>query len=122
MGCYKDGQDRSIPGLEGTDLVLDGDYINRQNAIVKCAVATRKKNFKMFALQDGGWCASSAKAWDTYDKYGQSLDCQVDGEGGSWANNVYVFQDEEKCKYILVGFPSKDLKRKSIGKELVAIL
>ena len=71
----------------------------------------------MFALQDGGWCASSAKAWDTYDKYGQSLDCQVDGEGGSWANNVYVFQDEEKCKYILVVFLSKDFKEKSIEEE-----
>ena len=117
VGCYKDGPDRAIPGIEGTDPVLDGYYISRQNAIVKCAVAACRKDFKMFALQDGGWCASSATVLDTFNKYGQSLDCQEDGEGGAWANNVYVFQDAEKCKYILVVFLSKDSKKKSIEKE-----
>ena len=101
MGCYRDGPDRAIPTLEEADTILDGShYQSRQNAIVKCAVAARRRDFKVFALQDGGWCASSATAWDTFYKYGQSLDCKEDGEGGGWANNVYVFQDEVKCKFI----------------------
>ena len=99
VGCYRDAPDRAIPTLEGTDPILDGKYQNRQNAIVKCAVAARKRDFLAFALQHGGWCASSATAWETFYKYGQSHDCKADGEGGDLANNVYVFQVEEKCKF-----------------------
>ena len=124
MGCYKDRPDRAIPGIEGTDPVLDGDYLNRHNAIVKCAVAARRKDFKMFALQDGGWCASSATAWDTHYKYGQSLDCKEDGEGGDWANNVYVFEDDVKSKFILVVFISKRPQKTKYwkGKKSVYII
>ena len=43
----------------------------------------------MFALQDGGWCASSPTAEDTYKKYGESQECLSDGEGGDRANQVY---------------------------------
>ena len=97
VGCYRDTADRAIQTLEGTDLVLDGGlsfYQRRQNAIVKCAVAARKRGFPAFALQDGGWCAASANALETFNKHGKSSDCNNDGEGGALANNVYVFQDE----------------------------
>ena len=43
----------------------------------------------MFALQDGGLCASSPTANETYPKYDESSDCKDDGEGGPWANQVY---------------------------------
>ena len=43
----------------------------------------------MFAVQNGGWCASSATAATTYSKYGKSRSCRSDGEGGPWANQVY---------------------------------
>ena len=43
----------------------------------------------MFAVQNGGWCAASATASQTYDKYGKSTACKDDGEGGPWANQVY---------------------------------
>ena len=43
----------------------------------------------MFALQNGGWCASSADAENTYQKYGESTACATDGEGGYGANQVY---------------------------------
>ena len=46
----------------------------------------------MFALQHGGWCASSPTAEETYDKYGESTNCADDGEGGGWANQVYKIQ------------------------------
>ena len=44
----------------------------------------------MFGVQNGGWCASSASAPQTFDKYGQSNDCEADGEGGRFANHVYT--------------------------------
>ena len=44
----------------------------------------------MFGVQDGGWCGSNASAPQTFDKYGQSNDCEADDEGGSWANHVYT--------------------------------
>ena len=44
----------------------------------------------MFAVQNGGWCAASATAAKTFDKYGKSTACKDDGEGGPWGNQVYV--------------------------------
>ena len=46
----------------------------------------------MFAVQDGGWCASSALAAKTFNKYGKSSVCPSDGEGGPWANQVYYIK------------------------------
>ena len=44
----------------------------------------------MFAVQDGGWCAASKTAPITFDKHGKSSACKSDGEGGPWANQVYL--------------------------------
>ena len=92
VGCYRDTGNRAIPTIEGTDPILDGGYRSRQNAIAKCAIAASKNGYHMFAVQHGGWCAASATAEKTFDKYGKSNDCQNDGEGGPWANNVYIIQ------------------------------
>ena len=46
--------------------------------------------YRVFALQDGGECYSSEDALNTYRKYGPSEDCSVYGQGGSWANHVYM--------------------------------
>ncbi|KAL9972529.1 hypothetical protein ACROYT_G018852 [Oculina patagonica] len=93
VGCYKDTGNRAIPTIEGKDSILDGSYGSRQNAIAKCAVAARERGFHMFAVQNGGWCATSATAEKTFDKYGKSNNCKDDGEGGPWGNDVYVIQD-----------------------------
>lgn len=90
LGCYRDTANRAIPQLEGKAPILDGLYWNRANPISKCAVAAMKRGFKMFAVQNGGWCAASATAPKTYDKYGKSSACKNDGEGGGWANQVYL--------------------------------
>ena len=92
VGCYKDTANRAIPTLEGEDSILNGPYKNRKNAIAKCAATARRRGFAMFAVQDGGWCATSATAEQTFNKYGKSSNCQSDGEGGPWANQVYVLQ------------------------------
>ena len=43
----------------------------------------------MFAVQNGGWCAVTKTAGNTFDKYGKSDACNNDGKSGGWANNVY---------------------------------
>lgn len=75
--------------LEGKDSILDGSYSSRTNPIAKCAVAAMRAGYSMFAVQNGGQCASSATAQQTYDKYGKSTACKADGEGAAWANQVY---------------------------------
>ena len=47
--------------------------------------------FKMVA---GVACAASATAPQTFDKYGKSTACRSDGEGGPWANDIYVIRGE----------------------------
>ncbi|XP_068703602.1 uncharacterized protein [Montipora foliosa] len=95
IGCFKDTSNRAIQPLEGKDSILDGSYVARKNAIVKCAVAAMRKGYKMFAVQNGGWCAASATADQTFDKHGRSAACGSDGEGGPWANQVYVIKGFE---------------------------
>ena len=90
VGCYTDGENRTIRELEAKDAILDGNYTDRENPIAKCAVATMRAGYSMFAVQNGGWCAASATASQTYHKYGISTACNNDGEGGPWANQVYT--------------------------------
>ncbi|KAI8483449.1 hypothetical protein Bbelb_387810 [Branchiostoma belcheri] len=89
LGCWGDTADRAVPTLEGTDPVLDGPYPSRTDALRKCQDAAAKRGFTVFAVQNGGQCAASADALQTYVKYGPSDACRPDGEGGPWANEVY---------------------------------
>ena len=96
VGCYNDNPaDRAIQTIEGTDSILDGEYLSSENPVAKCAIAAIKKGFHMFALQHGGWCAASATAVNTFDKYGKSTACLGDGEGGLDANQVYLIKGKE---------------------------
>ncbi|XP_078687317.1 uncharacterized protein LOC144919676 [Branchiostoma floridae x Branchiostoma belcheri] len=91
LGCWRDYSDRAIPTLEGLDSILDGsNYQKRTDAIRKCRDAAANKGFTVFAVQNGGWCASSPNALQTYQKYGPSTACLPDGEGGPGANEVYM--------------------------------
>ena len=98
IGCYKDTGNRAITVVEGKDPILDGSYHSRKNAIAKCAVAALRKGYTMFAVQNGGHCQTSATAPRTFNKYGKSTACKADGEGGPWANQVYVIQERLKGK------------------------
>lgn len=68
---------------------MDGNHTTRTDSITKCYRAAKKRGFHVFAVRDGGWCASNASAANTFDKYLESLDCGSDGKGGPWANQVY---------------------------------
>ena len=73
---------------------MDGWYKSRNISIVKCAVAAMRAGNSMFAVQDGGQCAASATAPQTFDKYGKSTACKADGKGGPRANQVYLIKGE----------------------------
>ncbi|XP_027050274.1 uncharacterized protein LOC113677635 [Pocillopora damicornis] len=88
-GCYKDQEARAISSLEGKDVLLSDSYTEREDAIQKCAVAAIIRGYKTFGIQNGGMCVSGPNAHQTYSKYGESMDCKNDGEGGPWANQVY---------------------------------
>ena len=100
IGCFKDQGSRAIPSLEGQDSILDGSYQARQDSIEKCYKAAKKRGFHIFAVQNGGWCASSATAGKTFNKYGKSTACKSDGKGGPWANQVYYITGEPKAKSV----------------------
>ncbi|CAK8691480.1 unnamed protein product [Clavelina lepadiformis] len=89
FGCWRDTSNRAIPTVEGSSSLLDGAYQSRSNALQKCARVALERGYKIFAVQNGGWCATSATARQTYMKYGASNQCKADGEGGPWANHVY---------------------------------
>lgn len=98
LGCYNSQEDKkdkkkiAIPTIEDNKEVkkfLDGKYDKRENPIEKCAKAANFLGFKVFAIQDGGKCLSSADALKTYKKFGNSTACKDDGEGGPLANMVY---------------------------------
>lgn len=91
IGCFKDKARRAIYPLERRSRLLRGNYKRRRYALQKCALATSKRGYSVFALQDGGWCASAKTAHLTYRKYGRTGKCR-NWKGGPWANNVYVLR------------------------------
>ena len=106
VGCFKDSKARAIESVDGkyhrsfpSGSLLYYDYKTRQQAIQKCAVFAKLKGHKMFGIQDGGMCVTSATAHETYNKYGESQDCKSDGKGGLLANQVYRFL-ERKGKFM----------------------
>lgn len=99
LGCFRDDdQDRAVPTMEGTHQLLKESFLTRKDAVEKCAEVTRSRGWKVFAVQDGGWCASSPTAHLTYNKYGTAINC-VDGKGGMFANDVYIINGKNSVKY-----------------------
>ena len=97
--------------MEGKDSVLDGSYGSRKNPVAKCAVAAMRAGASMFAVQNGGQCFASSTAPQTFDKYGKSTACKADGEGGTWANQVYLL-----CSLLIAddSFTTKTCKTRMI--------
>ena len=115
IGCYRDTGRRAVAPLEGRSRLLRGHYRRRRYARRKCALAAQKRGYRVFAVQHGGWCASSRTGHLTYRKYGKSNRCR-NGKGGPWANDVYVLRGKEleilssiKYELILI-FQAKELE------------
>ena len=92
LGCWKDTGNRAIQPIEGKHNLLKDTYYSRTDAYEKCLKAALSFGYKVFAIQNGGWCASATNAEETYNKYGGSNACHADGEGGPWANQVYKIE------------------------------
>lgn len=90
IGCYADANIRAIPNASesGYD---NKDYKAKSDAIQSCADFAKSKGFKGFALQNGGWCATSADAHLTYNKYGPSATC-ANGKGAGHTNDYYQWE------------------------------
>ena len=102
IGCFKDHSNRAIPPLEGQSSILDGDYRLRSDPITKCKKVACALGYNCFAVQNGGWCASSERACSTYGIYGPSAGCRPGGEGGSFANHVYRITGNNLYSYSLL--------------------
>ena len=74
--------------MDGRDILLRDFYPRRVDAIKKCAGAALRRGYRVFAVQNQGWCATGPRAQVTYRKYGRSNRCR-NGKGGPWANDVY---------------------------------
>lgn len=98
-GCWKDTRNRAIADASRYGYV-NNNYKNMTNAINKCQQLAASRRHKFFAIQDGGWCATSSDAGYTYKKYGEINKCS-NGKGGPWANNVYklnTFNIPQDCQ------------------------
>jgi hypothetical protein len=79
--------------MEGSHAILMDNFLTRKNAVDKCAQVTKNRDWTVFAIQDGGWCASTSTAHLSYNKYGTADNC-VGGKGGMFANDVYIIDGE----------------------------
>ncbi|EKX47610.1 hypothetical protein GUITHDRAFT_106597 [Guillardia theta CCMP2712] len=128
VGCYRDadmgGGERVIPSLEHTDARLNDNYRFRRAPINSCAQVAWDRKLPGFVLQasaravaflypfpltrrpfgqDGGWCGGSENMLTRYNMFGEAenmsppYDC-VNGRGGLWSNDVYIFTEREAEK------------------------
>ncbi|XP_047127481.1 uncharacterized protein LOC105849214 isoform X1 [Hydra vulgaris] len=87
-GCWKDSSSRALTLLEGSTAVLDNFYQYRVKAIAKCYIAATERNYELFAVQHDGQCFAGNGV--SYQKYGIANNCNRNGEGGGYANAVYI--------------------------------
>ena len=87
LGCWHDTGDRAVPQIDGSDSRIQGNYQQRADAINACYNVAKERGMKIFAVQDGGWCAADNNL-NAYTKYGADGNCH-NGKGGPWANDVY---------------------------------
>ena len=93
LGCWhEDERSKSLMSLEGSDDILMDSYKSRRNAIAKCAMVARKRNFKVFALHDGGECRSGHSTQNIYQSHGRSHGCHK-GVGDLVSNHVYHIKE-----------------------------
>ena len=104
LGCWKDtSRSRAIPTLENqSNALLDGEYRRRDDAIRKCAQAASDLGYTTFALQNGGGCASSSVAGNTYKKHCAATNCNPVGTGGGDANQVYEISGKYSCTAVFM--------------------
>jgi len=68
--------------------MLDGNYIARQDAVRKCALAAKKREHKVYVVTSNGQCFSGADTVKSFAKFGHGeTECSAMGAN----NNVYNY-------------------------------
>ncbi|XP_065647209.1 uncharacterized protein LOC101241784 isoform X3 [Hydra vulgaris] len=102
LGCWKDTPERTLVELEAKSSILDGSPQQRSGSLLKCYIAARERGFKIFSLQYGGQCFAGNGV--SYQKFGKSNDCNQNGKGGTWANEVYTLNEQSLKEQVVVNF------------------
>nr|XP_047123579.1 uncharacterized protein LOC105846001 isoform X1 [Hydra vulgaris] len=77
LGCWEDRPTRALKRL--------GDFIT--NPLYNCYIKARNEMYEIFSLQFGYECWAGNGL--SYQMFGISNKCEINGRGGSWANEVY---------------------------------
>lgn len=98
LGCYTDDLETSRPLPEGIDnfrSLVDWSKsdLNSAAIISRCAVATSRRNWKVFGVQYFGECWSGETAEETFSRGGRSSEC-TNGIGTYNEYSVYQFYEE----------------------------
>ena len=89
IGCFIDRlYVPAIPTMEGKDPILDGSYWDRKDPVRKCFIASVKRGYKVFAVQNNR-CYSGPEAHKTYAMHGKSRFCPANGAGKDGSSQVY---------------------------------
>nr|XP_047132480.1 uncharacterized protein LOC124811205 [Hydra vulgaris] len=106
LGCWKDAYKRALIPLEDNLNDETLSHQKRPDPLGYCYRNASKYGYKIFSLQFGGQCFAGNDT--SYEIFGQSNNCSLDGRGGPWANEVYtkhnnsfLVQNTEKNKYVL---------------------
>ena len=91
LGCWNDGIPRTLASIDDIVSETYGHYKTRSQPIQNCFDVAKAEGYKIFALQDGGYCYGSIDD-RFYKKYGASTKCSY-GKGGPMANSVYRIND-----------------------------
>lgn len=111
-----------MKSLENSDPLLDGDYSTRENGVLKCLNAARRKGNKIFALKNGGECLSSAGGHlDITRTYEESHEC-VDDKGGVTAMNVYLITGKLRRVYNKKQVTISEVAPSKISSEVADVL
>lgn len=90
LGCWNlpENDTSKVMSLEGHHSGLEGLYWDRVDSVTKCAEVAQDKEYRYFAVHNGGECVAGPRLQESFKEHGESLEC-FEGEGGHEAINVY---------------------------------
>ena len=97
LGCFKSRDARNqelIPSMEYKDHETYNSYASRKMAALTCYKVALKNGHKCFGLQFSGRCHTSKDACTVARV--PATTCRLDGEGGSYVNELYQITSKSK--------------------------
>nr|XP_039251288.1 uncharacterized protein LOC120328813 [Styela clava] len=104
LGCWKENPSMwAIESWEGKHPMLDGPHEVRIDPVQKCAKVAQKLGYRVFAIREGGLCATNPFAEFNYTRWGSSFECLPNGRGGPKENQVYLVDTIIDAKFVPLG-------------------